>query len=144
MAAAAGGNAGEGGSTPPLMSRAGLVESWEYVFDKLGNDKAMEVLMALLLRDARAENARKARKEEEEEERCARVFEQWQLPPPGSAPPPVAVAAPPRVDQTVVLALAAPPHLLPLNHIHGKTKPPSAADLGRSVKPAKNTRRGGV
>jgi len=144
MAAAApgaDGNTGKDG-VPRSMSRAELVKRWEDVFDNVGDEEAMELFMTLLLRDARAEYAQQSRKEEqEEEERRARVFEPLQPPQPGSAPP--SVAAPPRVDLTVVLGLRAPPHLLPRNDQRTTPSSAPAVDLGRSVKPAKNTR-GGV
>jgi len=76
--------------------------------------------------------------DDEEEQRHARVFEPWQPPLPGSALPPP-VAAPPRVERTVVLGLRAPPHLLPPRK-HERTQSAPAADLGRSVKPAKKPR----
>lgn len=121
------------------MSMAESVKLWEDLFDDYG-DAAAELFIVTLLRDARAEHAaaRKEKVDDEEEQRHARVFEPWQPPLPGSALPPLqpAVAA---AKRTVVMGLRAPPHLLPPRK-HERTQSAPAADLGRSVKPAKKPR----
>ncbi|KAJ1296831.1 hypothetical protein BS78_01G332700 [Paspalum vaginatum] len=118
-AAAAGKPGGGGAPRPVLPSRAEVVRRWEELIDD-DNEMAGELFDAALLRDARAEYARKE-VDEEEERRRARVFEPWQ-------PPAEPAAGSPLPPPVVVMGLRAPSPAASAPGRPPKPRPPSSPD----------------
>ncbi|KAL6594047.1 hypothetical protein ACP70R_048948 [Stipagrostis hirtigluma subsp. patula] len=122
------------GSRSAAMPRAEALKFWEGLLNA-DREAAEELFWDALLRDARADYARRVANDEDR--RRARAFEPWQTPAPGSAPPPPPPQQQPAVApavQPATVGLRAPP--LPLQQPAVAPAVQPATVLGLGVPPA--------